>query len=535
MIRTVQEDESPNSAQRQAVIDRRNHIVAGLALFFSIVLVGAIYDHAVLSQSNRIVVRPAPNPVFGSSRAIPIESAASAPTAATREPDENFHAMAVGATSAGERRDPSVAPPTAYVSVGTWHRVRCDVSEDVGREALVVLDQLIPLLAERFKVAVPDGSQTKFSVVIHRSPATYRKTVPSQFANYVGSVAWATGELNLIYSPCPYEFRRVLIHEATHQFIFSQHRAGRGRVAPHWWSEGICHDLEAHRFVDGKLEIATEDRAVYWHWWDLAANILARGEPLRAVITGFRQPNVDEDGTRALARGMVRFFRTGPGKRYAAWYEELEARMIRDGGIGRSRFFEQLGVDEATLAKEMEEWFRSMRPTGDVVIGEWVDSETDHPETYLGSNGSAFLTLPRLADDEETRTSFEVPLDVDCDVQFGFFAAFKDPWHYVYVIAHRESDQVEIGRVDDEKVVSRIVIGWPVANAHRFGIVVDEKCVRAMVDDAEVGILDLREGEVLLPLGLHARAVPGVFFPAPSADAPFPLNQVVFRALQRPN
>lgn len=531
----VNDVDPQKSTDAKAVIERRNHIVAGLTVFGIIALVGAIYDHAILSQSGRGIVRPAPTAFFGSSRSGPEESAASAPTVIADRRDRSSPAFLVGATSDTKIPESAPSAPPMFVSVGSWHRVQCDVSEDVGEEALSVLDQLIPLLAERFKVAVPDVAQKKFSVTIHRSPATYRKTVPSQFANYVGSVAWATGELNLIYSPCPYEFRRVLIHEATHQFVFSLHRSGRGRVAPHWWSEGICHDIEAHRFVDGKLEIGTEDRAVYWHWWDLAANVLARGEPLRAIISGFRQPNVDEDGTRALARGMVRFFRAGPGRKYSAWYEELEARMIRDGGIGRSRFFEQLGVDEAVLAKEMEDWFRSMRPIGDVVIGEWVDPESDHPETYLGSNGSAFLTLPRLADEETTRTSFEVPLDVDRDVQFGYFAAFKDPWHYVYVIAHRESDQVEVGRVDDEKVVSKIVVQWPVANAHRLGIAVDDRCVRALVDDAEIATLDLREGEVYLPLGLHARAVPGVFFPPPAADAPFPLNQVVFRGLARPN
>jgi len=229
-----------------------------------------------------------------------------------------------------------IPPPLAvterelpFVALGEHYRVHTDVSVEIARQAVEWLDDIHASLVERFGAEpVPRTSDRRLPTLVFSHSDVYRRRPESSLIKwpvdevgreFLGFFHPAFGLAHSRARPDS-SFRRILVHEAAHQF----HALTMGFEGPKWFVEGVAENLEHD------LGCLTELRDCEYHQLQLSHAVrvvLARDFDLSLALWGdpLRGCRVDFD-RRSAGFAIVRFLREGASGRYATWYRSFEAR-----------------------------------------------------------------------------------------------------------------------------------------------------------------------------------------------------------------
>src|SRR5690606_28751452 len=127
---------------------------------------------------------------------------------------------------------PTVAAPSfatlvaalPYVAQGDRYEVRSDVSPEAAAECLAVLEAAWPAFVERFGVVAVPRAGTRLPVHVYRTRDVYREHLVAGMEPWnppaAGFYDRVHGVGHLEWSPRAYSTRRLLLHEAAHQFHY---------------------------------------------------------------------------------------------------------------------------------------------------------------------------------------------------------------------------------------------------------------------------------------------------------------------------
>lgn len=431
----------------------------------------------------------------------------------------------VEAVPAGRATPPS---PTAarFVATSSLYEVRTDVSQAVAEQTTALLERLYSELVERFGRAPKIASGRRFSVSVYAIPADFCRAVPSVAGN--AGFADFEGPVHLIHTPLPGEYRRVVIHEAVHQYVFALQRENGAREGPTWWCEGVCHELERHMFTEHALELGVESCEHYWNWWERVVWALDRADLVRLIED--RSVRLDNESERALGRAIIAYFVRGPGRRSAEWFKKLEERIL--AGKSRARLFAELGVSEKELKEEIALYARDRIRIGKEDFGEWTVGPGAEATALVGSGHELMRFLGDFGVGGPRGASFRLPAVLDRGLRSGFCFAFRKHTRYRFVRFEPRRGAVEWGEHVDGNAVTAGSIEVETDPDSRLGIDLGDADARITLDGRVLAVIDLTEEEAALPFGLLATRSRRLPFDVYRSEEPLGANAVPFKDIE---
>jgi hypothetical protein len=195
--------------------------------------------------------------------------------------------------------------------------------DDRIRELPLVFEQALPQWSKEFSVADSQWNEAKVTayLMLNRDRFVELKLIPPE-SNAFRNGYQLEDRLFLIEQPSAYYRRHLLLHEATHWFLW-KFFGGNG---PPWFSEGQCERMGTHRW-DGKvltLEAipARTEEVPYWGRIKMIRDDLKQGNaPSLTSIFHYSNTAHRADSPYAWSWAAVTFFSNHP--RYRVAFREL--------------------------------------------------------------------------------------------------------------------------------------------------------------------------------------------------------------------
>ncbi len=324
-----------------------------------------------------------------------------------------------------------------FVAEGERYEVRTDLSPEVASETLAVLEAAWPAFVDRFgREAVPRSGR-RLPIHVYRSRDLYRAHQSSGMEPWSVSAAGfydrVHGVGHLEWSPLPYSQRRLLLHEAAHQFHYLSLGRGRRDIFPRWYVEGVANDLDRHRFAGGAVALGVEEVPFTLGHEDLAhANVVGRAFDLARLLDGGAMSWVETDRERkAVGHVLVRFLRSHEDVRVRRWFARFEAAVSR--GYPPPRWPEHLPSVTRT-AEEFERFVTRLRPARTTPQCEWQRRGTEVRACVLTGGSSSWPCVAAPGPGEATSLRFEVGHALHPSDGIGFVVGFVDAANFSVVV-----------------------------------------------------------------------------------------------------
>ena len=353
-----------------------------------------------------------------------------------------------GAIPAVAGARPASTPPSAiaaiatalpYVAEGEHYRTRSDVSAQVAAESLAVLEVAWPLFVERFggeaRPRDPDG---RLTMHIYRSRDSYRARPGPRMEPWTAQAAGFYDRIHgvghLEWSPLAYSQRRLLLHEAAHQFHYLSLGAGRRDIFPRWYVEGVANDLDRHRYEDGVLELMVEDVPFTLGHEDLALrHIRSPRFQLDRLVQGRVLSGIEDDrDKKSIGHVFVRFIRSHESPDVRSWFTRFE-RAVSAGDEPPSWSAKELPSLE-DLHRQLVRFARALVPSRTTPQSEWLRDEDEVHACVLTGGSSCWPVLPPTAAGAASGLRFEVGQSLHPSDGIGFVLGFVDAANFTVVV-----------------------------------------------------------------------------------------------------
>lgn len=358
-----------------------------------------------------------------------------------------------------------------YVAVGARYRVQSDVSREVADECLVVLEAAWPLFAERFvREARPRGGASHLPIHVYRTRDVYRAHQSAGMEPWTAQAAGfydrVHGVGHLEWSPLAYSQRRLLLHEAAHQFHYLSLGAGRRDIFPRWYVEGVANDLDRHRYVDRRLELAVDDVPFTLGHEDLAVqHIRSPSFDLARLLEGGAMTWIEgERDRKAVGHVIVRFFRGHREDAVRGWFRQFETAVSR--GRPPLPWSDDL-PSQARLREDLARLAAELVPARTAPQSEWQRLGSEVRACVLTGGSSCWPCLAGPVPGGTTSLRFDVGHALHPSDGIGFVLGFVDAGNFsVAVFKDRLKRLLVTTRRDGRWTEEHLVDVRPPESAH---------------------------------------------------------------------
>ncbi|MFT7619535.1 MAG: hypothetical protein ACI97A_003191 [Planctomycetota bacterium] len=356
-----------------------------------------------------------------------------------------------------------------YVFVSEHYRVESDLSLACSTWAGQFLESCWPKLRKRFGLsAKPTHDRKKFFVYIHERREDLEVAIKlespdlNSHENH-GYYSFKTGNLRVWFDPLPTHFRRLLLHEAAHQFHYSSLGPGRGqfRRSPHWYIEGVAHELERHEADGRSLKLGLADSCYFPEFSFEALEIVkARRFRLDNFLRGRRSSVPKEQlESRALGWSVVRFFRHGASRKEKEWFKNFERNLSGGGGVpARTRRRGNDEVDRIEHQKVRERLItfleKDVERAASKPRGEWVKPSKNTFKSHYTGGWFNVLPLAKIYAHSKFSASFVMPRKPQPNEGVGFLIGYHNKKSYLVVQVTGNGKQLYVVSRDGDKFVA---------------------------------------------------------------------------------
>ncbi len=331
-----------------------------------------------------------------------------------------------------------------HVARGEHYVVHTDVSEHVADDSLQLLEAAWPLFCERFgREAVAKSRDGRLPIFIYGCRDVYR------FRRYPGMEPWvdrASGFYDRIhgighveYASFPYSQRRLVLHEAAHQFHYLSLGKGRRDIFPRWYVEGVANDLERHEWDGRQLRLGVHETPFTVGHEDIALAWFQSPQfDLPRVLGGSALSWIEDDrDRRAVGFVLVRYLRQS---RFADWFARFEQCV--SAGIRAPSFPREARLRD--VQDDVIRFAQSILPARSTPQYEWR-RRADRVEACVRTGSSGFWPfLERVDDAVPVSIGFEVDSELFDSDGIGFVVGYRDSMNYTVVVFKRRLEQLLI-------------------------------------------------------------------------------------------
>jgi hypothetical protein len=259
--------------------------------------------------------------------------------------------------------DPRKTTCLAHVVESRHYRVSSDVSRQICEESATLLEQAWPIWCARFSVDESyDAGPGLFPVLIYPNRRQLYEGIFGATGFRVPCLGFVDFEAFRMFALAhsdPYELRRILLHEGTHQFLYRLVGAKRAKLLPRWYDEGCAHEAEKHCLYDGRLELFQDTGGFFTDQIATARTCFKGGVSVPAVLKGWA---LSDEDSRACGWAIVHFLRTAADERERACFRDWEAALHAGAAErGGADLVSELGCGES-LTREVVAFLDKIAP-----------------------------------------------------------------------------------------------------------------------------------------------------------------------------
>ncbi len=195
--------------------------------------------------------------------------------------------------------------------------------DDGIRQLPIVFEQALPLWGKEFAVPESQWKEAKVTayLMLHRDRFVELKLIPVDSSHFRNGYQ-LEDRLYLLEQPSAYYRRHLLLHEATHWYLW-KFLGGNG---PPWFSEGQCERMGTHRWDGNQLTLgvlpSTTEEVPYWGRIKVIRDDVKQGiAPSLSSIFKYSDTAHRADSPYAWSWAAVTFFSNHP--RYGDSFRKL--------------------------------------------------------------------------------------------------------------------------------------------------------------------------------------------------------------------